>query len=129
MGVLPPLVFAGESRELTERLAAVANGELTEKEAIAKYKEAAAGAAGKKPKAGKSGFQKLGPAALVAKLTYKGVRGKDYIVVFEVPSKDGEEESKIVFVGERFRKQFAGTKVGALTSPAMPSRERKALNG
>jgi len=27
LGVLPPLVFAGESRELTERLAAVANGD------------------------------------------------------------------------------------------------------
>jgi len=105
--------------ELGQKLkAAVAAGKMTEKEAIAEYKEAAARAAGKKPKrgAGKSGFQRLGPAPVVAKLTYKGVRGEDYIVVFEVPSKDGEEESKIVFVGERFRKQFAGTKVGAVTS-------------
>ena len=27
LGVVPPLVFAGESRELTERVAAVANGD------------------------------------------------------------------------------------------------------
>ena len=101
-----------------ELKAAVANGKLTEKEAIAKYKEAVARADGKRPKrgTGKSGFQRLGSAPVVAKLTYKGVRGEDYIVVFEVPSKDGEEESRIVFVGERFRKQFAATKVGVMTS-------------
>ena len=106
-------------QKLAARLkAAVANGELTEKEAIAKYKEAAAGAAGKKPRraAGKSGFGQLGPAPVVVKLTYKGTKDKDYIVVFEIPSEDGEEKSRIVFVGGRFRKQFAATKVGAMTS-------------
>jgi len=96
-----------------ELKAAVANGKLTEEEAVARYRKAAAGADGKKSTAG---FQQLAPAALVAKLTYKGKKGKDYIVVFEVPSRDGEEESKIVFVGERFRKQFARTKVGVMTS-------------
>ncbi|GIS63175.1 MAG: hypothetical protein CM1200mP2_54000 [Planctomycetaceae bacterium] len=65
---------------------------------------------GKKPKEGKgkSGFQQLGSAPLSAKLVYKGVKDKEYIVVFELASEDGEEEPRIVFVGERFRKQFAG---------------------
>lgn len=110
----PKRVSEPDLEKLGARLkAAVANGKLTEEEALARYKKAAAGADGKKPKAG---FGQLAPAALVAKLTYKGVRGEDYIVVFEAPSKDGEEESKIVFFGERFRKQFAGTKVGTMTS-------------
>ena len=93
--------------------AAVAAGKMTEKEAIAAYKKAVAGAAGKKPR---TGLQRLAPAPLVVKLTYKGEKDGDYIVAFEVPSKDGDEESKIVFIGERFRKQFAGTKVGTVTS-------------
>jgi outer membrane protein assembly factor BamB len=112
-------VVSVDLKELGRKLkAAVAAGEMTEKEAIAEYKEATAKAGGKKPGrgTGKSGVQQLGPAPVVAKLTYKGVRGKDYIVVFEVPSKDAEEKSRVVFVGERFRKQFAGTKIGAMTS-------------
>ncbi len=101
-----------------ELKAAVAAGKLTEKEAVAEYKAAVAKADGKKPKGGKgkSGFQQLGSVPLAAKLVYKGVKDKEYIVVFELASEDGEEDPRIVFVGERFRKQFAGTKVGTVTS-------------
>ncbi len=123
----PKQVSEVDLEKLGARLkAAVANGKLTEEEALARYKKAAAGADGKKPKAG---FGQLAPAALVAKLTYKGQRGEDYIVVFEVPSKDGEEGSKIVFFGERFRKQFAGTKVGTVTSIGVGGAGSMAMKG
>ena len=109
----------------------MAAGKLTEKEAIAKYKAAAAEAGGKKPKGGKgkSGFQQLGSAPLSAKLVYKGVKDKEYIVVFELASEDGEEEPRIVFVGERFRKQFAGTKVGTVTSIGIGGTGAMAMKG
>ena len=114
-----------------ELKAAVAAGKLTEKEAIAKYKAAAAEAGGKKPKEGKgkSGFQQLGSAPLSAKLVYKGVKDKEYIVVFELASEDGEEEPRIVFVGERFRKQFARTKVGTVTSIGIGGTGAMAMKG
>ena len=114
-----------------ELKAAVAAGKLTEKEAIAEYKAAAAEADGKKSKGrkGKSGFQQLGSAPLAAKLVYKGVKDKEYIVVFELPSEDGEEEPRIVFVGERFRKQFAGTKVGTVTSIGIGGTGAMAMKG
>ena len=114
-----------------ELKAAVAAGKLTEKEAVAKYKAAAAEAGGKKPKGGegKSGFQQLGSAPLSAKLVYKGVKDKEYIVVFELASEDGEEEPRIVFVGERFRKQFAGTKVGTVTSIGIGGTGAMAMKG
>ena len=114
-----------------ELKAAVAAGKLTEKEAVAEYKAAAAKADGKKPKGGKgkSGFQQLGSAPLAAKLVYKGVKDKEYIVVFELPSEDGEEEPRIVFVGERFRKQFAGTKVGTVTSIGIGGTGAMAMKG